>query len=214
MARRLQPLTPELFDRLPAVCSGCAFWESREMAERVCGSVCDAGALREWYATVSTEWGECGRVATDGNEVLGFVKYAPSRYFPQALTFPSVPANLEVPLIACLHVSPDARHRGLGKLLLQAALRDLTLRGERCVETFASTEPIERELSPMPSMDFLLRQGFTVSRPDPAYPLMRLDMKSLALLTENLESVLESLFAPLRSPQRQRVPVPWIKSDR
>jgi len=212
MPRRLQPLTADLFDRLPTVCGGCAFWESRDRAERACGSVCDGDLVREWYSLVSTEWGECGRVATDGDEVLGFVKYAPSRYFPQALTFSSAPTNLDVPLITCIHVSPDARDRGLGKLLLQAVLRDLTLRGERCVETFGTAKPIEREISPMPTVDFLLRQGFTVSRPDPMYPLMRLDMRSLALLTENLESVLESLFAPLRSAQPQRVPTPWIKA--
>lgn len=212
MPRRLQPLTADVFDRLPAACQGCAFWESTRMVSRECGSVCDRELLREWYATVSTEWGECGRVASDGDEILGFVKYAPSRYFPQARTFNSAPENPDAPLIACLHVSPDARDRGLGKLLLQATLRDLSVRGERSVEIFGSTEPIAREISPMPSVDFLLRQGFQVSRPDPAYPLMRLDMRSLALLTENLESVLDSLFAPLRSPKRQHVPAPWMKA--
>jgi len=184
------------------------FWESGPVAERRCGAVCDSELQAEWYHSVSQEWGDCGRVAYEDDEVLGFVKYAPSGYFPQARTFFSAPSDPDVPLIACLHISPEARHHGLGTVLLRAALRDLTTRGERKVEVFAlAKRPETFDEAPMLGIDFLLRNGFTVSKPDPNYPLLQLELRSLAVWTENLEAVLESLKLPLRIPER--TPAPW-----
>ncbi|HSK47653.1 MAG TPA: GNAT family N-acetyltransferase [Coriobacteriia bacterium] len=208
MSRKLRPLTLADFTRLPIGCPGCVFWESPETAERRCGSLCDSERQTEWYHRVIEEWGECGRVAHEDGDVLGFVKYAPSGYFPQARTFFSAPTDPNVPLISCIHISPDARHHGLGTVLLRAALRDLTQRGERKVEAFAlAHRPETFQDAPMLGMDFLLRNGFTVSRPDPHYPLLQLELKSLAVWTENLEAVLESLKLPLRIPER--TPAPW-----
>lgn len=210
MSRKLRPLTLDDIGRLPAGCDSCAFWESDEKLPMKCGSVCDEQRVREWYLRVVDEWGDCGRVAYEDDEVIGFVKYAPSGYFPQAMRMPSAPADPNVPLIACLHVAPEARHHGLGTIMLRAALSDLVVRGERRVEAFASVnKPDPLNESPFLGIDFLLRNGFTVSRPHPEYPLLKLDLRSLAVLTENLEAVLQSLRLPLRVPRR--APVPWMK---
>ncbi len=208
MSRRLRPLTLEDLDRLPTGCSGCAFWESSGERERRCGSVCDAELQRAWLRRVTDEWGECGTVAYEDDEVLGFIKYAPSVYVPQSQTFAAAPQDGTIPLITCLHISQDARHRGLGSVLLRAALRDLVQRGDRRVEAFGFAEQAARlDDMPMLSLPFLLRNGFTVSRPDPLYPLLRLDLKSLVLWQDNLELVLESLRFPLRVPSR--APASW-----
>lgn len=184
------------------------FWESKLEHERRCGSHCDAELQAEWFHRVVQEWGDCGRVAFDDDRVLGFVKYAPSGYFPQARTFLSAPRDPEVPLITCLHISPESRHHGLGSVLLRAALKDLVTRGERKVESFAlAKRPATLDDAPMLGIEFLLRNGFTVSRPDPVYPLLQLELRSLAVWTENLEAVLESLKLPLRIPER--APAPW-----
>lgn len=211
MTRRLRPLTLDDLGRLPAGCGGCTFWESAGERERRCGSACDQEFQRAWLRRVSSEWGECGRVVYEDDELLGFVKYAPSGYFPQAVTFAAAPEDLKVPLISCLHVSADARHHGLGTVLLRAALRDLTGRGERRVEAFGFTEVVAGPIEDMPMLGvpFLLRNGFTVSRPDTRYPLMRLDLRSLAILQDNLEAMLESLRFPLRVPSR--APASWMK---
>jgi len=196
-------------DRLPAACSGCAFWESAGERPRSCGSVCDTDLQHAWYRRVSDEWGECGRVAYEDDEILGFVKYAPSGFFPQAATFAAAPEDPSVPLIACLHIAPDARHHGLGSVMLRAALKDLVGRGERRVEAFAAAQkPAELDDSPVLGLDFLLRNGFQITHPDPRYPLLRLDLRSLAMWSENLEAVLESLRFPLRSPHR--APATWM----
>ena len=208
MARKLRPLRLNDFEHLPTECSGCIFWETPERHERRCGARCDSAVQAEWYHEVVQEWGDCGRVAHEDDEVLGFIKYAPSEYFPQAFTFSAAPPDAAVPLIACLHIGEEARHHGLGTLLLRAALRDLVLRGERKVQAFGAVQkPAVLEESPMLGIDFLLRNGFTVARPDPHYPLLQLELRSLVLWSENLETVLQSLKLPLRIPER--APAPW-----
>ncbi|MDH4140128.1 MAG: GNAT family N-acetyltransferase [Coriobacteriia bacterium] len=165
--------------------------------------------LQDWYREVAGEWGECGRVACEDNEVLGFIKYAPQQYFPQAAHFPTGSPSDSSILIACIHIRDDARRHGLGRVLLQAALRDLSMRGERTVEAYALSGGGDMSAVPVMGVEFLLRHGFTVAQPHPKYPLLKLDLRSLAAWTENLEAVLESLRIPLGAPRR--VPSPSIK---
>lgn len=206
MSRRLKPLTVDLVDSLPDSCRGCVFWESPGRLEARCGSATDLPALREWIADVNSGWGECGKVAMEDGEALGFVKYAPPGYFPQAVNLPAGPPSPDAVLVSCLHIVPQARQRGLGKVLLQAALRDLTLRGERAVEAYGIAGRVDYVSSPMVGVDFLIRMGFGVQRPHPDMPLMRLDLRSLVVLREDLEAVLESLRIPLR--RSHPVPTP------
>ncbi len=209
MTRKLKPLGFDDLGRLPVGCGECSFWESAGERARRCGSVCDADHVRDWFLRVNEEWGACGRVAVEDDAVLGFIKYAPSAYFPQAITFPARPNDPSVPLIACLHIAPEARHRGLGGVLIRAALRDLAQRGERRVEAFGAAQAlVAPDESPMIGLDFLLRIGFTVSNPDPRYPLLRLDLRSLVTLTDNIETVYESLKLPRMAPKR--APATWM----
>lgn len=202
MSRRFRPLTSHRLDDLPSRCAGCVFWESPERLPVRCGAACDTDALSGWIGYVNAQWGECGRIAYEDGEVLGFVKYAPPGFFPQAANFPTGRPSDDAVLLACLHVDPDARHVGLGTTLLHAALRDLVQRGERYVEAYAVHKPVDVKESPVVTVDFLLRQGFTVRRPHAEYPLLRLEVKSLVAWTENLDAVLESLRLPLRTPSR------------
>jgi len=209
MARRLRWLAPERVDDLPDMCARCSYWETPSAGEPCCGENCDQEALRAWIANVRADWGECGRIAYEGDRVLGFVKYAPPSYFPTVRSMPSGVPDSDAVLIACLHVSATARHAGLGKVLMQAALRDLTSRREKAVEAYAAAGTVDREHTPLMSVEFLLRQGFSVTRPHPLYPLMRLELKQLAAWTDNLEAVLEALTLPVRVGER----VPASLSD-
>ncbi len=161
---------------------------------------------RAWIERVNEEWGDCGRIAVVDGEVLGFIKYAPASLVPQAQVMPSGPPDQRAVLIACMHIAPEARQLGLGKVLMQAALRDLVTRGERTVQAYATTAHGDFSLSPMVGVRFLLRMGFVVAKPHPTMPLMQLDLHSVAAWTENLEAVLETLRLPLRVPQRTPVP--------
>jgi len=206
VARKFKPLTADSLPDLPAGCMGCVFWESSEAQPLRCGESCDPELARIWMSEVATQWGECGRVVVEDGEVLGFIKYAPSRLVPQSQVMPAGAPDPDAVLITCMHIEPNARQRGLGKVLMQSALRDLTTRGERTVQAYATTRRGDYVLSPVVGVEFLLRMGFTVARPHPALPLMQLDLRSLVSWTENLEAVLESLRLPIRVPRGAPVP--------
>ncbi len=215
MTRRLRPLLLEHFETLPCCCPGCAFWESEQPLEVVCGAVCDMALAKERYGLISREWGDSGRVAMEDKEVLGFIKYAPARYFPQAERFPSGPPADDAVLLTCIHIRDNARQHGLGTLLLRAALRDLVSRHERTVQAFATATPgTDMSTQPVIGMEFLLRNGFNVARPHPTYPLLELDLRSLATWADNLEAVLQSLRIPLRAPKPVPAPMKSEEFDR
>lgn len=206
MARRLKPLTAPRLDDLPEPCCACALWETAGAGALACAPACDREAFVAWIADVRGEWGDPGLVMYDGNEPLGFVKYAPARFFPRASGMPSGPPDEGAVLLACLHVIADVRDAGLGKVLLQAALRDLVSRKEKVVEAYAATGAADRDRSPLMSVESLLRQGFKVARPHPLYPLMRLELKSLVSWAENFDAVLDAIQLPRRLGER--VPAP------
>jgi GNAT superfamily N-acetyltransferase len=204
VARRIRSLTPERVADLPGACAGCVVWDTPSSEIR-CGSAQDEERRREWVAEVLSEWGDCGRVAYADASAIGFVQYAPPRFLPRARTMEAGAPSDDAVLLACMHVDDEARHVGLGKVLLAAAFRDLATRGEKALEAYAASGPFERSTSPLVTVEFLLKQGFVVVRPHPRYPL-RLEMRTLAAWTENVEAVLESLQLPLL--KRERVPAP------
>lgn len=208
MSRRFKRLTPEAIGQVAAGCASCAYWESADHLEVACGAACDHDVLRARASEIAEEWGEWGRVAVDGDIVLGFVKCAPARFFPQSRWLPSGAPDPDAPLLACLHVREEARFGGLDKVLLHATMRDLYTRGERVLFAYGRAGG-EYVGSPMPELGFLLAQGFVVERPHPQYPLLRLEIRSLAAWTESLESALGSLLLPLG--RTQRAPTPSVE---
>jgi GNAT superfamily N-acetyltransferase len=181
-------------------CSTCRYWEDARPAPAECGSVCDADAQRDWYRAVSEEWGDPGRVAFQDRVALGMIKYAPSRYFARARILGSASPSPDAVLISCMHIRTEARDIGLGTVLLQSAFADLRSRGELVVEAYGSVEPSSAE-SPFITANFLLRHGFTVARPHPDLPLLRLELRALEAWTDSFEAALEALQLRL-SPQR------------
>jgi GNAT superfamily N-acetyltransferase len=205
MARRIRSLTAERVADLPGACAACIVWDGRS-TNMLCGSAQDVERRREWVAEVLSEWGDCGRVAYADTAAIGFVQYAPPRFLPRSLTMEAGSPSEDAVLLACMHVDDEARHVGLGKVLLLAAVRDLATRGEKALEAYGVSGPFERSTSPLMTVEFLLKQGFVVVRPHPRYPLMRLEIRTLAAWTENVEAVLEGLQLPLL--KRERVPAP------
>jgi len=82
---------------------------------------------------------------------------------------------------------------------LTANLADATASAP--AQAYATTAGDDYRGVPFIGVEFLLRNGFTVVRPHPDVPLLRVDLKSLVSWTENLEAVLESLRLPMRVPK-------------
>jgi GNAT superfamily N-acetyltransferase len=206
MARRLRPLTAARVADLPLVCGDCAFWDADLATLGACGGASETDRLRAWVREVSDDWGDCGRIVYVDGQAVGFARYAPARYFPQTSRMPAGAPSPDAVVLACLHVSADVRDAGLGKVLVQAVLRDVVSRGERAIEAYGAAAELDRERSPLMSVESLIKQGFTVIRPHSRFPLMRLELRTLAAWTESIETVLESLQVPVL--RRERIPSP------
>jgi hypothetical protein len=132
-----------------------------------------ARSPEEWFREVDARWGTAGFVVHRGEEVLGFVVYAPAEHLPRAGTYPVGPLDEDAVLLA--YVGGDARTR---RRLLVRMLRDLRQRGVGRVEAVASDRGTRYHVPTR----FLLESGWKPVRRGwyggSPYTLARIDLGS------------------------------------
>jgi GNAT superfamily N-acetyltransferase len=208
MARRLTPLTGDVVERLPAPCQTCLYWERGEAAPSLTGSNGhdDPASLVRKQAWVSAQvqqgWPP-GRLAMVDGRLAGYALFAPSREFAPRGPLAPRPSPDALQL-ATVWVTPDLRGQGLGRLLLQSAIREAIRLDLEAVEVYADRR--WRERSCVLPATWLLREGFEVHREAPRIPLLRLETKRTARWAESLEAALEGLRLHLPRPAPARVP--------
>lgn len=194
-------------DHLPQRCCACHYWQMGS-DEKDDASV----NLSGWISRVSREWGAHGRSLQEDGVTVGFIQVAPVKYFPRACTYPWRVSSDAV-FLSCIYVCPEARGRGVGKALVQAALAELARRKSRAVETFATVRGEDGAAAPGDDeagapgnkhagapVDFWLKNGFYVHRDHPKHPLMRLDVESTKSWQESLGSILSRVGTPAPAP--------------
>jgi GNAT superfamily N-acetyltransferase len=210
--RKIARLTLDNLDDLPSACRSCAFWEldavQRERA-------IDAGecALEKeaWVSRVLLEWGSCGRIVYVDDQPAGYALYAPPRYVPGAEAFPTSPVSEDAVLLATLRILPQYAGGGLGRVLVQAVVKDVLGRGGiRAIEVFGDLRAghVHEQLGCVVPADFWLRVGFKTHRSHVRYPRLRMDMRSVLTWREEVEQALEKLLGVVRP---RPVPTPATK---
>lgn len=207
MSRRLAALTLDNLGDLPEPCRRCVAWELDAVAARRAGEAGDPGFEKEaWVSATLLEWGSCGRIAYVDDVPAGYVMYAPPVMVPRSLSFPTSPVSGDAALLATVRVLPRYAGGGLGRMLIQAAAKDLTRRGIRAIEAFGlaagaamgeQSEPGTRCLVPA---DLLLAVGFKTVRPHHRYPRLRLELKTALSWREDVELALERILGTVRQP--------------
>jgi predicted GNAT family acetyltransferase len=126
----------------------------------------------EWLRTVTEEFGSCIKIALSGSVPVGFMQYAPAKYFPRVKEYASGPPSEDAIFIACLYV-PDKNQRGkgFGKAMLKSLIEDFRERGLGAVETFARTSS---ENNPSGPLKLYLGFNFEVKSEKDDFPLVRL----------------------------------------
>jgi GNAT superfamily N-acetyltransferase len=113
-------------------------------------------------------------------------------------------------------VHPQYAGAGLGRALMQTAVKDLVQRGDvRALEAFGDTRAPDRAAWAVTSehgdcvlpADYLLAVGFKTQRAHPRYPRMRLELRSVLSWRDEVENALEKLLGAVR-PARRPVPDP------
>ncbi|UDY23577.1 GNAT family N-acetyltransferase [Nocardioides sp. Kera G14] len=215
MARKVVPLTLDLFEELGAPCRSCLFWELDPVRRAQLDGDGAATEKDAWISEVLREWGSCGRVAVVDDRPVGYVVYVPPAFAPGAGAYPTAPVSPDAVLLTTLWIAPGWRDAGIGRLLIQGMARDLLQRGGsiRAVEAFgdkglASRLHGSRCAAPE---QFLARVGFKTHRAHPTAPRMRMDLRSIVTWRDGVEAAVERLVGvvrPRKAPMPQHRGVP------
>lgn len=212
MSRTAVRLTLDNVDAIPAPCRSCVFWECDAVRR---GRLEDPAAEKEaWISEVLREWGSCGRVALVDDRLVGYVLYAPAGFVPGARGFATSPVSADAVLLTALHVDPDARGGGVGRMLVRAMARDLVERDIRAVEAFGRLGRVGDARCTVPS-GFLSGVGFRTQRAHPVTPRMRMDLRTAVTWKSEVEAALERLVGAVRpKPEPRRAPGGTPRSEK
>jgi GNAT superfamily N-acetyltransferase len=155
-----------------------------------------------WCAAVLLEWGSVGRLLYVDGQPAGYVTYAPPHLVPRSEAFATTPVSADAVLLMAVRVLPQFAGQGLGRVLVQAAAKDVAHRGVRAIEAFASQSfgPRSGEAACVLPVGFLTAVGFKTVRAHPVHPRLRLDLRSIVSLREDVEQAVERLLDSVRTP--------------
>lgn len=205
MSRRTTPLRVDDLARLPPSERACLFWQLGAVDRDRLDLHERAGEKRTWTSTVLREWGECGRVAVLGDELVGYALYAPAAWLPGAQALPSSPPSPDAVVLATVWVEPGCRRGGIGRLLVQGVARDLVERGHGALEAYGDTRG-QTAGCVLPA-EFLGAVGFGTQRPHPITPRLRMELRSALSWKDEVEQALDRLWDVVR-PARAKAARP------
>lgn len=201
--RELRPLTPELVGDLVGACAPCTFWQTVPRNGHS-GPHDPAELLSEWVETVTSDWGSPGRVAYVDGRPAGHVLLAPARYVPRLAAFPTSPSDPSTLMLVTAVTTPE--QSGLRKTLVQAAAKDALSHRARSLEAVGARPLAVSRHRCVLDVAFLEKVGFRVERDHPAYPRLRIDLRTLVTLRDEVAEALSRALA--RVPSVRPAPAP------
>ncbi len=211
MSRTLARLTLDALAELPEEVRECVVWELDPVHRHRAEASGDCAAEKEaWLSAVLLDWGSCGMVLRVDDAAVGVVVYAPATYLPGSATLPTAPPSSDAVLLSTAYVVPELRGHGLGRMLMQAAVKDVLARGGvRAVEAFGDLRPSASSVPCVLPADYLRAVGFKTHRGHARYPRLRMEVSSAVTWRGEVEAALERLLVAVR-PRR----VPGAATER
>ncbi|MCW0214113.1 MAG: GNAT family N-acetyltransferase [Pseudonocardia sp.] len=207
MSWHVDSLNLDNLDDLPKRCRRCVFWELSPHLSRQAADFASTELEKEaWISEILLEWGSCGKVVHMQGVPAGYVIYAPPSAVPRAEEMPTGPVSADAVLLTTMQIMPEFSGEGLGRMLAQAVVKDLTRRGVKAVEAFGDARPGSEPGCVIPA-DFLRRVGFKTVRPHPRWPRLRMELRSGITWKEDVEHALEQLLGTVTIPMQAAAPV-------
>ncbi|MEX2689200.1 MAG: GNAT family N-acetyltransferase [Candidatus Njordarchaeum guaymaensis] len=174
MALEIIDISIKNFEKIPKPCKYCLYWQT-------CGPFSPSSISpemkykkREWIIRTLDDFGKCGYIILFDGSSVGFVQYAPARFFPRIRDYKSETLDEGAIFIACLYiVERRLRRKGFGSVILKHLIKDLRARGFKAIETFARKKSEENPSGPL---EFYLKYGFKIKEDINDFPLVRLEL--------------------------------------
>ena len=203
VAREVRPITAADAADLPGDCDACLFWEhgpvgSARLDTPGVAPTDGAGHKSAWIDEVTRSWGAPGRVVFVDGDCAGYLTFAPPGCAPRTFAFPTAPVSEDALALLTIRVRRRYAGQGLGRVLVQTACKDALQHGYRAIEAFAVTPAVARLHGCVIPAGFLEAVGFETVRDHPAYPRMRLDLRSTVGWLEDVERAVERIVGSLR----------------
>lgn len=192
--RELRPLTPDRVADLVGTCAPCTFWQTVPRNGHS-DPRAPVELLTDWVETVTADWGPPGRIAYVDGEPAGHVLLAPARHVPRLAAFPTSPADPSTLMLVTAMTSSGHADRGLRKALVQAAAKDALHHRSRSLEAVAARPLAVSRHTCVLDVAFLEKVGFHVERDHPAYPRLRIDLRTVVTLRDEAAAALARALA-------------------
>jgi ribosomal protein S18 acetylase RimI-like enzyme len=129
---------------------------------------------QEWFTKVTNEFGCCIKVAYFDGVPMGFMQYAPAKFFPRVREYAAGPPSEDAIFLACLYIANNKdRGKGVGTTMLENLLAELEERGFKTIETFARKSS---ENNPSGPLKLYLKHNFKIRNEGEDFPLVRLEL--------------------------------------
>ena len=159
---RIENVTNKNFGEIPNPCRYCLYWQTTgEYSETMLKPETEH-QKKKWLNRVAKAFGNCIKLAHLNDAAIGFIQYAPAKFFPRTREYASGTPSDEAIFIACLHiVKKEERGKGFGTSMLKNLLAELRKGGRLKVETFARKSSGD---NPSGSVRLYLANGFEVKK--------------------------------------------------
>lgn len=186
--REFRALTPDRVSDLTGPCAPCSFWQTVPHN----GHVVEPDPLvllTDWARQVTEDWGPPGQVVYVDDVPQGYVLLAPARYVPRLAAFATAPSDPSTLMLLTTCTDPSGPHRDLRKALVQHAAKQALRHKARSIESIGAKPAAIRRHPCVLEVEALERSGFRIERDHPTYPRLRLDLRTVLTLRDEVAGV-------------------------
>lgn len=171
---KIERIGRDNFKEIPSPCKYCLYWQTTGPFDEKMLKPEMENKKREWLNKVIREFGNCGFIAYLSSVPVGFVQYAPTKFFPRIKEYASGPPSEDAVFLACLYIpNKEARGKGLATAMLENLVAELRGRGFKAVETFARKSSQDNPSGPL---ELYLKHGFKIKNDRNDFPLVQLKL--------------------------------------
>lgn len=199
----IRDLSSAKLEKIDLKCLDCSYWFDRDMtiffkdlfAARslheltgfLKGKLFEKSIRRNNRKIISfKKYGGKVKAAFIRGQCIGIILAGDHYLFPKLRNFNIYPPDPDSIFLGCIYVIPEYRGIGIGRRLLIEVEKELIKDKRKSIESIGKrqNDDIDEDVywnSPLIPFKFLINNGFYLKKNDPLFPLLRLDLKSLAI---------------------------------